>query len=148
MEHTPLITWQQRHLGYYQRTSAGLAGNHKMPTNQLDSLMHFTQPKVFAKTGLVEYCKWLEATSTILHLQVDPRPLALEHQACRGRACVLTHIGERLLRHPEKSRFDRWRQALRPQRLIVGDRPAVATQRLSLQAQRRCQSEVVQGCWP
>src|SRR5205807_6027102 len=139
---------QQRHLGYYQRSSAGLAGNRKMPTNQLDSLMHFTQPNVFTKTGLVEYCQWLEATATILHLQVDPRPLALKRQACCSGVRVLTHIGERLLRNPEESRFDRWRQALGPQRLIVGDRPAVATLRISLQAQRRCQSEVVQGCWP
>jgi hypothetical protein len=112
MEHAPLIRWQQRHLGYYQGTSAGLAGNRKMPTNQLDPLMHFAEPNVFTKARLVEYCKWLEATATIFHLQVDPRPLALKRHACCGRVCVLTHIGERLLRNPEESRFDRWRQAL------------------------------------
>src|SRR5437588_1652024 len=94
MGHAPLITWQQRHLGYDQRTSAGLAGNRKMPTNQLDSLMHFAQPKVFSKASLVEYCLWLEARATILHLQVDRRPLALKRQACRGRTRVLAHIGE------------------------------------------------------
>src|SRR2546423_14482920 len=75
MEHTPLITWQQRHLGYYQRTSAGLAGNRKMPTNQLDSLMHFAQPNVFTKTGLVEYCPWLQAPAPLLPPQGGPPPL-------------------------------------------------------------------------
>src|SRR5690348_17250705 len=143
MDHAPLITWQQRHLGYDQGTSAGLAGNRKMPTNQLDSLMHFAQPNVFTKARLVEDCQWLEATATILHLQVDLRSLALERQACRRCARVLTHIGERLLGHPEESCFNGGREAFWPQRLIVADRPALVAQRLSLQAQRRCQPEVV-----
>src|SRR5947209_888991 len=100
-----------------------------MPTNQLDSLMHFAESNVFTKAGLLEYRKWLEATAKILHLQANHRSLALKHQACRGRACVLTHVGERLLCHPEEGCLDHRRQAFRSEGLFIGDCPAIAAQR-------------------
>src|SRR5436305_8127944 len=110
MEHVPLIRCQ-RYLGYDQGTITRSAGNHQIPTDQFDSLLHFAEPNLFTKARYLEHSQWLEATAPILYLQADRRPVALKRKTRPGRTRVLTCIGERFLRNTDACRFDRWWQA-------------------------------------
>src|SRR6266567_904081 len=49
MERVPLIRCQQRYLGYDQGTITRSAGNHQVPTDQFDSLLHFAEPNMLAE---------------------------------------------------------------------------------------------------
>src|SRR2546429_1204819 len=88
MERVPLIRCQQRYLGYDQCTVTRSAGNHQVPTDQFDSLLHFAEPNMLTKARLLEHCQWLQATAPILDLQADRRPVALNRKTCPRRACV------------------------------------------------------------
>src|SRR6266571_6533266 len=111
MEHAPLIRWQW-HCGHDQGTGTRSAGNQKMPANKLNSLLHFAESNVFTQVGLAEHSIWFKPTAPILHFQANHRSLALKRNTCSGRACVLTGVGQRLLRNPEECRFKRRWQAL------------------------------------
>src|ERR1700676_3592313 len=110
MDHVPLIRYQQRYLGYNQGTNIWLAGNHQMPTDKLDPLLHFAQPKALTRASLVEHSQWFEATAPVLHLQADLRRLALKCNTCPGCTCVLACVVERFLCNSEECVFNRWRQ--------------------------------------
>src|SRR5260370_32841512 len=112
MEHFPLIRCQQRYLGHHQGTCTWLAGNHKLPTDKLDSLLHFAEPNILTKASLLEHRKWLETIAPVLHLQEGHLPPALKRKTCLRRTGVLTHISKRLLRNPAEWRFNLRRQAL------------------------------------
>src|SRR6266487_5394552 len=111
MECVPLISCQQRYFGYDQGTITRSAGNHQVPTDQFDSLLHFAESNMLAEARLMEHSQWLEATAPILYLQADRRRVALKCKTRSGRTCVLACIGERFLRNPEKCRLNSWRQA-------------------------------------
>ena len=108
--YAPLIRWQQRHLCHYQGANTGMAAYRKLPTDKLDSLLHFAEPNVFTKAGLLKHSQGLEATTPVLHLQVDHCLSTLKCKTRQKCACVLVRVGECLLRNPEERRFDHWRQ--------------------------------------
>src|SRR6266704_4933395 len=111
MECVPLIRCQQRYLGFDQGTITWSAGNHQVPTDQFDSLLHFAEPNMLAEASLMEHSQWLKATAPILYLQPDRRRVALKRKTCPGRECMLACVGERFLRNPEKCRLNCWWQA-------------------------------------
>src|SRR5947209_1331048 len=107
-----LLRWWQGYLSHHQGTHIWLAGNHKVPTNKFDSLLHFAPPNVFIKAGLLEHSTWFKATPPILHLQANLRCLTLKCNTCLGRVCMLTCVSERLSHNSEERRFNPCRQAL------------------------------------
>lgn len=82
-----------------------------MPSDQLNALLHFAQPEVFAEAGFAERSKRLEATAPVLYLQVDCRFLALKGQAYARCARVLAYVREGLQRNPVECGFDGGRKA-------------------------------------
>src|SRR6266487_689868 len=85
-EGRPLRRGQKRYLGYDQGTITRSAGNHQVPTDQFDSLLHFAEPNMLAEANLLEHSQWLKATAPILYLQADRRRVALKRKTCPGRA--------------------------------------------------------------
>ena len=73
------VGWQ-RHLGHYQGANTGVAANRKMPTDKLDSLLHFAESNVCSRAGLLEHSLGLEATTPVLHLKVDRCPFTLKRK--------------------------------------------------------------------
>ena len=73
------VGWQW-HLGHYQCAGTGMAANRKMPTDKLDSLLHFAESNVFTRAGFLEHGQGLEATTPVLHLQVDHCPFTLKRK--------------------------------------------------------------------
>ena len=72
------------------------------PTDTVRSLLR--------KAGLLKHSQGLEATTPVLHLQVDHCLSTLKCKTRQQCACVLVRVGECLLRNPEERRLDHWRQ--------------------------------------
>ena len=71
------VRWQ-RHLGHYQGANTGVTTYRKMPTDKLDSLLHFAEPNVCTRAGFLEHGLRLETTTPDLHLEVDRCPFTLK----------------------------------------------------------------------
>src|SRR5439155_26458590 len=77
MECVPLIRCQQRYLGYDQGTITWSAGNHQLPTDHFDSLLHFAEPNMLAEASLMEHSQLLKGTAPVVYLQADRRLVVL-----------------------------------------------------------------------
>src|SRR5947209_18574056 len=87
-----------------------------MSPDQLDALLHFTQPHMLTQARLMQPSPWLEATPPVLDRQTDRLLVEFQGQVRLRGAGVFARIGERLLRHSIEGRFNGRRQAPGSQR--------------------------------
>src|ERR1700676_3054627 len=125
-----------------------MSGNRETATKQFHSLLHGADPNMFAWAIDLKQGPWFETTAPILHLQANVRILTLQDKTSLPGVRVLTYIGERFLSNSEQRGLNRSRQALWSERLFKNNCPAIVTLCLDLQAQSRCQPEIVQDRWP